>query len=146
MHVQSLAEFLAAQKASVAKSVELRAVRATQRPAKERTDDPAQVMFTRWTAVHHVNIQSLQKLLMGCRADQQALLDAQVRKPPIMIRAQSCVWGRGAVAAIRPGFFLFCPRCGLLLDEDRYTYYVRGGGGDTCENRSARSSAIWARR
>ena len=109
MHVQSLAEFLAAQKASVAKSVELRAVRATQRPAKERTDDPAQVMFTRWTAVHHVNIQSLQKLLMGCRADQQALLDAQVRKPPIMIRAQSCVWGRGRCSRDPARIFPFLP-------------------------------------
>lgn len=76
---QSLVEFLAAQKSAVAKSVELRAVRATERPPKERTDDPAQVMFTRWTTVHHANIQSVQKLIMGCQADQKALLDAQVR-------------------------------------------------------------------
>lgn len=74
---KSLVEFLAAQKSAVAKSVELRAVRATERPPKERTDDPAQVMFTRWTTVHHANIQSVQKLIMGCQADQKALLDAQ---------------------------------------------------------------------
>jgi hypothetical protein len=78
---QSLVEFLGAQKSAMAKSVELRAVRATERPPKERTDDPAQVMFTRWSTVHHANIQSVQKLIMGCQADQKALLDVQVRPP-----------------------------------------------------------------
>jgi hypothetical protein len=53
--------------------------RGTQRPAKERTDDPAQVMFSRWADVYHANIQSVHKLIMGCQADQKALQDAQVR-------------------------------------------------------------------